>query len=537
MRNLLARSFWLAGTAEADMRYIKLGDNLIRYTAPNSYLTVADVDAGTVSKRLGATKFQDVYASTAFFDPRNADMIGFAGMRNDPSYSGLVKNICQTIYPQNGVAANANQVQPFWVFGSMQAREPERVWLDAVATFKTYARQKLSPVADTTESVGPESTFHKGGLYLRGLPGPGGVTRSVQFDTSVLSASSDYEIVEPRPGYGDSLARNVFNVDQGYYNGSATATSISVGGQSLAHTIHSSTGGWRSRMGLPSFGTWTARRFPLLSTSAGMDVPILAGVHKSVKTVKLKAGSGTDAEWILLNFTKAEVIALVTAMLAKVDDSQKPGIQSMLSGLQGLAATSVVKVWCFDTAQERVDVYDCQMVKQALSDGAERADVDAATIGAVTLAQARERASIATRTNTWIWVDDQVERLTGAVVATGTGTSVPPYFTYTQSGGAALDSSKPYFLSGATIEYVRSQKPLVYTDDMAVLADVKARTGVEVSMASSVHAVTSKANLSVYQPWLDKPLAWLKHTSAPSLQPLGYVLRAGVMENAAAFGL
>lgn len=531
--NLNARRFWYPG---ASLKYFRCGDSLIRYDQVATPSTATLVDAGTVDKRLGSTTFANVNVSGLSVDDEgNGLLLGFSSISTvKPAGVSSVPDL----YPMAGAANSLSLIQPaFTVTGD--AGQNTGIFQSLLDSFKYYPSASLSGAASLTKIP-----YYDGAVYLNGITPSGG--------TPVFGAalnSSNLGLL-PAVGYGsaDRAGENtvlgsprtatVFQAKADWADSSAPSypswKQAHVARMIFTESESPLAISARTTLGLANHGLPVWRTYTRLSNNFDAKAGTLVGIHKAIKVAKLKSGSSTDLDWFLCNLTRNEVAAMCRAMASGMTGTNAAQVTAMATAVEDLASTVMFQMLCFDSPQEVPDIYQCYAIQKAFSDGAEQSDVDDQVVGATTLKAHRVACSRASKSATWMWIDDVKSKGARAIKITSTGATAP-YFTYTAAIGGSIVPGQLYAFSTSQMAAIRAAQPMVFQTDDAILTAFEAQTGGKVVHSSAGMSAIFDADRVIVQPWKDLPGAWMKRGFTPGLQQLANVIRFGLTETAQAF--
>lgn len=531
--NPLARPFWYN---EPNLRYIKCGDSILRFAQPSAALLTADVDLATVQKRLGTTSFAGVASTTMSADTDGDNtLLGFARFGVKPA--GAIN--VNAIYPMAGTASGLSYIQPHFN-KSGDAGADEVIYGELLRSFGYYPRLPLTESARTNEEV-----YHHGAVYFRGVQSnTGQPIKTSRLDSAALSIDSGLGYgFEDRWGPNGTLNRpatsTVFYASQAWADGNSPSypSYVQAAVVSLRPTNaeNSKITQLRSQLGFVDKGLMAWRGFTNLSCGYEMYAGQVVGIHKAVKTVQLKIGSVTEADWIMLELEPSEVAAICRKVAQGLGAQDAATVNAMATSVDGMAATNRFRLMCFDSIQAKPDIYQARAIQKAFADGAEQSDVDSHVVGTTTLAQLRVAAAAMPGSSTWMWVDDQAVKRPNYVKVSATNGGVAPYYQFSAYDGSALDPALPYTIGQTDLAAIMAAKPIVYPTVESVLSQIKSSTGATTGVASATDAAIIDSSKVGLQPWKDIPGAWMKRCLQPNLQYLANVIRFGLMETSAKF--
>lgn len=509
--NLLARSFWLAGEVKA----LRMGDRVIRFTATNALASISTVNTATVSKRLGATNAAKVLNRFVWVDTfeTGSDMI-LAFTNNEAVDATYALN--STADPLLRTAAsNPISDGDYWAYELAAIRMACRglaqpLWGAPLYRGMMAASEGLSarPIAIDCSLLAlagghnvDVQNYSGTPAFIRGLLKTGG--------PSNIATSWGYLLRNGLGGTTWDLQRD------------ATA------GLTTNTTYHPRETDVRSIFSQASGTLWTGKTsLAYAKAAAYVRAGWIHGIHSAIKAIVLDADGAM--KYIYAGFTAGEIADIIDQQATLHDDPVSTQLTNLATQVRSQGNTRF-SFLASAAAMGPYDIYTMKKIQKALADGASMSDVNEHVVGGKRLDVWRaECNALPGGQKAWLWPLDRGGVLTSPQV---TITGSAPWFTVdgTTPGGS-------YHVADNMCAYIVGVSSGLYANSAAVrqaMATTYEATFVDDTALDQSYLATG---VEVPRPWEDLPETWLRRATMHGAQPVANVLLAALTEPAALFG-
>lgn len=525
MRDLNKRPFWLAGTIKA----ITFGDSVLRFVqgGPVTAANVSDVNIGKAQYRTGNTSLANVvnrslcmtlptgdrgpvvHFGTYVVDmpAADTDIINSVAcvnygtvVRYDPIVGVAIGGVCDTPKALDDLlfTAHVDQASGLLRRGGLVLGSP---YFDG--QFVAMLNADVAKVA-ADQNVGAVTTgFSLAGKQARGLV--------------AISPDSAYTML------------NYSNFGRSYSSYQVSAFYGRILGSSV---VASAASDFVTAFGLESGRVNGYHMRPLNGDECTVPAKLLHGIHKSVQAVVLDKSDYTKAVALHAEFSIADAVAILEAQRQFSDSTTSSQIAAVIATLNGLAAGTVLHLYCAEKPVPAQDIYKMKQIAQAFADGADQGDIDSYVVNGAPLSTWRANCASAPAVSTLLWLDVPTPALPDRLVITAT--SVAPFYTALKVGGSVTAPAGSYVVRKAECQAIADAHPLAYVSADAVKASLS-NLGLDAHYANDLGAYRGKLNIDSVRPWEDLPAVWFKRYTVRGLQPLANSLRAAIVEAASLF--